>query len=598
MNTRFILGQCNPVVLVPGVFGVRLVIRIKCSEFLKDKQKAFEAKYFCGDRICQNSIFYKTDEIEYVIWPSLFETPFMLYEDSGNRNNSCFGYFMNYFNSPDECPLMNPNSTIDNEKYICRHHPAVKITYYGGTNDTKHDSKCGLRAIENIVAAGLPFINDEWVNQGASVGFYSMHNRLVNIGYKPGFSLAGLPFDFRRHIHSYKEFSDNFNFLVENLYNNTGKKVIIVAHSYGNLHILNELIEIHNKDLFNKIKRVIAIAPPFAGAPKIIEAMTAGTHEFRNVILGLIIDINLYAQKLFSTTSPSSYDLIIAPQIGKIEGNKYYSDLKEALDERINLENKCLLKGCSKEEISQNSIKFSKLFPFFPKLNETNCEEKDLNSTKYKDLEDYNKLHGHDIYTAIPTYNKCKFRMFDFVNCPVTLYSDNHERDIKNFTNFCGKASSDKDFYVKSCDFEGYMEGEKQCLLEFIKKEGSFAYSDMNSSQGIFETKEEHRKNIQKFYEEKLKNDKVSSFPNSDIPTTLVYSSYLNTRTAFLYEGNNDTFIFNSSNIYFYGGDGTVPSISSLFAGFKWAYEKSQSKYVLNKINLDMGYNLLNIVHY
>jgi hypothetical protein len=287
--------------------------------------------------------------------------------------------------------------------------------------------------------------------------------------------------------------------------------------------------------------------------------------------------MNLYAQKLFSTTSPSSYDLIIAPQLEKIEGNKYYSDLKEAFNERLNLENECLIKNCSKEEISQKSVKFSNLFPFFPKLNESNCEDQDLNSTKYKDLEDYNKLHGKDIYSPIPTYNKCKFRLFDFVNCPVTLYSDNHERDIKNFTEFCGKTDPDNYYYVKNCEFKGYKEGDKQCMLEFVKKEGSFGYSDLNSSQGIFETKEEHRKNIQKFYEEKLKYDKISSFPNSDIPTTLVYSTFLNTRTAFLYERNNETFIFNSSNIHFYGGDGTVPSISSLFLGFKWAYEKSLS---------------------
>jgi hypothetical protein len=162
-------------------------------------------------------------------------TPFKLYEDEENHKNSCFGYFMEYYNSPEECPEMEhkPDSKFDNEKYICRHHPAVKVTYYGGTNDTKSDSICGLRAIENIVSSGMPFIKDSWVNQGASVGFYGLHNRFIDMGYRPGFSIAGLPYDFRRYIFASKEFSQNFNNLVETLYNNTGKQVIIVGHSYG-----------------------------------------------------------------------------------------------------------------------------------------------------------------------------------------------------------------------------------------------------------------------------------------------------------------------------------------------------------------------------
>jgi len=47
--------------------------------------------------------------------------------------------------------------------------------------------------------------------------------------------------------------------------------------------------------------------------------------------------------------------------------------------------------------------------------------------------------------------------------------------------------------------------------------------------------------------------------------------------TSFLYAKNNSDFEFNTSSVYFYGGDGSVPSISSLFAGLKWAYEKEQN---------------------
>jgi hypothetical protein len=82
------------------------------------------------------------------------------------------------------------------------------------------------------------------------------------------------------------------------------------------------------------------------------------------------------------------------------------------------------------------SKKFSNVFPYFPKLNETSCEEEDMNSTKYKDLQDYTKLYDNDIYKPIPTYNKCKLRMFDYINCPVVVYSDQHESDIKDYIKF------------------------------------------------------------------------------------------------------------------------------------------------------------------
>ena len=37
-NLKFILGGCNPVVLVPGLYGSRLVMNINCKEYLKNKE--------------------------------------------------------------------------------------------------------------------------------------------------------------------------------------------------------------------------------------------------------------------------------------------------------------------------------------------------------------------------------------------------------------------------------------------------------------------------------------------------------------------------------------------------------------------------------
>ena len=574
-NSRFILGSCNPILLVPGMYGSRLMINIKCKEFLQDKQKVFETRYFCGKKICQPS-FFKEDEEEYVMWPALFDSPFKLYEDEENRKNSCFGYFMQYYNSPDECPKMDikPDSTIDNEKYICRYHPAVKITYHGSTHKTESNSNCGLRGIENIVDSGKSYIKDQWVNQGSSVGFDGIRNRLQEMGYRAGFSLAGLPYDFRRFIHSNKEFSNNFKNLVESLYNNTGKKVIVIAHSFGALNSLNQLVEIQNTNLSSKIKRFVAIAPPFTGAPKAVQTITLGTRDFRTEIAGLIIDLNKYAQKLFSTTTPASYELMIKPHLDMLQEKTEYVKFTSAILERIKIERTCINETCENEYISKNSKYFNELFDFFPKLDEKLCSD-DLTDPKHKELEEYTIRNSNNIRNLLPIYNKCKFRMFDYQNCPVVVYSDNHYKDIENFNSFCNNDKySEKQYFVKNC-LKRNKNNKNRCLLEFMMNEGSFGYENIDIT-GIYETREIHMKNIEKFYENQMKNDQISTFPNPGVPTTLVYSTFIQTPSAFLFEKNNSNFDFNSTNIHNYGGDGSVPSISVLFPGLKWAYEKGR----------------------
>jgi len=105
-----------------------------------------------------------------------------------------------------------------------------------------------------------------------------------------------------------------------------------------------------------------------------------------------------------------------------------------------------------------------------------------------------------------------------------------------------------------------------------------FGWSTFNSTHGIYETKEIHEKNIEKFIEKQMKNDKIATFPNPGVPTTVIYSTFLDTRTGYLYDKNNSEFDFNKSSIYYYGGDSAVPSISTLFAGLKWAYEKENGR--------------------
>ena len=37
-NIRFILGPCNPVIVFPGLYGTKLMFKIQCHEFQKNKK--------------------------------------------------------------------------------------------------------------------------------------------------------------------------------------------------------------------------------------------------------------------------------------------------------------------------------------------------------------------------------------------------------------------------------------------------------------------------------------------------------------------------------------------------------------------------------
>ena len=72
--------------------------------------------------------------------------------------------------------------------------------------------------------------------------FGDIIKNLTSMGYKEGFSLSSIPYDFRRFISTNEFATKVFRFQIENLYNITGKKVIIIAHSFGSLITLNNLI--------------------------------------------------------------------------------------------------------------------------------------------------------------------------------------------------------------------------------------------------------------------------------------------------------------------------------------------------------------------
>jgi len=616
-NLRFILGHCNPVVMIPGMYSTRLMMQIDCKKFKENKDKLINMRLFCGETVCKNEFE------EHVIWPALFDSPFTLRVNEENKYNSCFSYFFKYQNKETECPEYKKNSARENffgtqekTKNVCPHDEAVKIVFYGGTDNTKKQSQCGLRAIRSIVSAGKTLMPDylEYViNSGASLAFEKMHERFRHMGYREGFSMAGIPFDFRRFVTTNYEFKKILKSQVERLYRNTNKKVVIVAHSFGCLNALEELIGEDSKFL-SKIKKFIAISPPFAGASKAVEILLNGSKEFdANVNFSgfdlLDVELSSFAQKLLSPFFPPMYELKPNPALFSIFHDKKYIRLREAISERIDLEKSCRENNCDRKEIASKSIKFNKLFsnksdntPMFPSLLDEVCNLEKLGSDpKYlKRIADFKKSTER-----VPNFFPCRNDMYDIINCPtVVVRSNNDEEATETIEKFCLKnrkveaniLPQSNLFDGKSPFFNFACESKNpQCLGNFLSQFSPYPYSDEKmtdlidrfyknykyqfkdiviNTDLIFESVEEFMEVIRLMtsHQEKISKTNKLSIPKVD--TILVYGSFLPTKTAFVFDSKRNPSKFENINTIWKGGDGTVSSWSSLLVGLKWIFDK------------------------
>ena len=50
---RFIFGNCNPIILIPGMLSTKLQIKVKCKNLLNKEVDIFKKmRFYCGEYIC------------------------------------------------------------------------------------------------------------------------------------------------------------------------------------------------------------------------------------------------------------------------------------------------------------------------------------------------------------------------------------------------------------------------------------------------------------------------------------------------------------------------------------------------------------------
>lgn len=588
---RFIEKGCSPVIFVPGLLATRLNAVLNCSKINNDKAFRLDLDLFCGNKICS------TNNMEvHAFWPNANLSGFYMMHDKNNKNNECFGYFMKFYNTNSSCK---ESSTAENK---CKYSDYVRMVPKG--IDKKDlfeneeilktrsmDFKCGSNAINNIL--GFSYYLEQTVNKFSTVtqGFLKLEKKLTVMGYEPGFSYISLPYDFREAQCNNKHFNKLFEESINQLYANTGRKVIIVAHSYGNLNTHFQLRS--NSSLRDKVAHFISIVPPYTGVTKPNYIIGRGSTEFKKDLTVISLDVSRFAQSIFSPYLMSAYTL---RKFNYIEALRKYSNAAKKTitlaDAFANhLENTTCLSYKKNCDIKEPNLltEFEEEFSFLK--NKSYCEsQNNINLTGFSHssfVTDENKV--------TPTKHVCDLTMLDYNNCANIILDGKLSEAVrgylndtidtqkkKMFKNLCTANKNDKGlyFYNKNCDEAKDDAKEKSdnrlCDREYIAnhglKPGHYKSLITAENEQMFGRLEKEYSNLASDVSnlDKICENSRKILEHPGVPVSVIFGRSIETRAGFVSRSNSDDTEQSKYESLFLGGDGTVEADSPLFVALKW----------------------------
>ena len=560
-NLRFILGKCNPVLLVPGVYATKLKVEFNCkglSTYEKDTTLK-NIRLFCGNDVCKDE---SKESEEHPLLFALLNPVFGIEASNSNKYGACLGHISNYFQNEEECPKVDGKS-------ICYYSKYVKVGYYGGTTETVKESRCGVEGITKVVQTG-DLLLDSYLSLVVNVAdsFNTISKNLVFQGYKEGFSLGAVPNDFRRYLATNNFASEVFKYQINRLYENTGKPVVIVAHSYGTLLTLTNLLKNEkDKTFLKKVKKFIAMAPPFSGSTKLLDVFLHGNQDF----IDSIKNYHIFAQYLQYKSLPTTMELRPKSIAARIFIDPEYQELGDAIRNRLEIERDCEAINCDISLIREKTQKFDEIFKsYFPSLLDSECEfEKNI-----KGVEESLK-------------RKCYTYIYNVGDCPTIIKKsvkpteDNFKKDFYCKTygdkyfyqgecNDSRRNCLDRMYYSDKCPNPYNIKGAVDFLIKRFNKDFKKKYGTIDKS--YFETHEKIREGIKKSIEHQNEKDLIEELPVPPVDTELVYGSFYKTLAALILDDNDFTKFEKQAN-FEKGGDNTVQTWSSLLTGLKWIYD-------------------------
>ena len=265
---EFSAGPCSPVILLAGIGGTKMHIEIACETFKANNPLEWQT---CGWSSCSDSFFSNSPKKEYKIWIPDVLSPISVLNPVG-KSKSCFAALF-------KTKWVRVGDTLTPTEM-----KGITIHTIGDSPDTRYSKGCGFDAITNLLPIGSILTPEKYKQ------FNKFKEQLLSAGYKLGVTAQAMPYDWRLPVAN-NQAASKMERIMTNLYSITGKKVSIVAHSFGNLNTLNVLAKMSQEKKDNIVNRYYAIAPPFTGSPKIMYLTLGGSTDYSMGPVGINFDM-------------------------------------------------------------------------------------------------------------------------------------------------------------------------------------------------------------------------------------------------------------------------------------------------------------------
>eukprot|EP00742_Colponemidia_sp_Colp-10_P005527 GILJ01005905.1.p1 GENE.GILJ01005905.1~~GILJ01005905.1.p1 ORF type:complete len:710 (+),score=79.17 GILJ01005905.1:45-2132(+) len=301
-------SPCHPVILVPGLMASRLMVEIDCEKLQEEDPDTFEA---CGWTTCdipiQDGDFQPNEE--YNFW-----MPDLLGDLSFIGGKACWERLSTLDFNPQEKGAKQFTSA-----------PGVRISWYGDTRQTKKYDEAGLGGIQHVAPDEIPQQIEFLARNFRSFQYFS--EALLAEGHVAGYTIGGMPYDWRLPVYA-TGVEKRLPRLIEDLHRSTGKRVVIIAHSMGNLNVLNALNQLEQRYKDMHIQKWISINAPWMGSVDSIETLISGTEMLDLGWFGFGRD----AQKRMMGAWGGLYELIPKNTLQENENQAWYKELLSRLE--------------------------------------------------------------------------------------------------------------------------------------------------------------------------------------------------------------------------------------------------------------------------
>lgn len=304
----FSKGPCSPFLIIPCLSGSKLVLKIDCKVLKKENPKIFET---CRWTNCEKKPyeFWKSvPEKEYNLWYPSPTSPLSIFSPL-NAQGKCFASFMKL--------------EIDFKKKIensLKKTKGFQIRVFGNTKETEKKSGCGDNVITDMLPSPIQLdVTKMWEK-------FLLKAKLM--GYRRGISYQALPYDWRLSFKNNK-LGDIFFPNVKRIFGITGKKVVLVGHSFGVRNIYYQLLKIPQV-LKDKMVRVWAgVGGNFLGSWYSDIDLVAGTNIFQFLF---IFGLGIPSIVETINNSLSVYEARSRDHFKLFEGEEFFERIKARMD--------------------------------------------------------------------------------------------------------------------------------------------------------------------------------------------------------------------------------------------------------------------------